>query len=187
MTRGFDYDGDGRDDPVLVSDDGSTLRVLSSSACKDPEIGIPAGRQVFSADFDGNGKDEIISYDAQTGEMDIHLATRREQRAFEKLDLDATEAFVVLDHDGDGADEVVVWDARTNEVTIKDGRKRIVLEEPVENSPLKFSLDADGNGDEEILVLYPWDASNPEPGPRKPGVLLFADREQPEFTGFIPS
>jgi len=187
MTRGFDYDGDGRTDPVLISDNGRILRVLSSSACNDPEIKIPDGRRVFSADFDGNGKDEIVSYNEETGEMDIHLATRREQRAFEKLDLDATEDFVVLDYDGDGADEVAVWDAQTSEVTIKDGCRRITLQEPVENSPLKIPLDTDGNGDDEILVLYPWDGSNPEPGPRKPGVLLFADQEQPEFTDFIPS
>ena len=121
-----DFNGDGRDDIVFLTNEGVYLAVSSPNKIGTPQLWLPADGDRFKAldqqtkpfavgDFDGNGRDDLVYFGSKRTEIVYNHA--KQDRKFEPLTSEfafaagwqnrSEQPRLIDDIDGNGSDDIV--------------------------------------------------------------------------------
>ncbi len=108
-----DYDGDGKADPAVITEDGRWYVLQSSdSQLLVGDAGIIGQTQAVRGDFDGDGKADFAAARAETSLNYLYWYIRQSSNGAtirKQWGLFGRDFTVAGDYDGDGKTELAVW------------------------------------------------------------------------------
>lgn len=167
-----DFDGDGRDDIADYLAAETTWRVFTSrgdhfdsAVWYDFVVQSPNWSDVVVGDFDGNGRDDIVHVDGNTGDLIALFSdgTSFTPRTWSRLPQAGPWQHVLVgDFDGNGRDDVAAYAATTGRWWVVEGRKGktgtepatwVRLSNPGQNLRHAVVADVTGDGRDDIVTF----------------------------------